>query len=377
VIHRRRPLYSASNEDSRSELEALEISPDDTVVAICAGGGRALSLLCAGPARLVAVDQREDQLFQLELKAAAMDACDYDGCVRFLGLVESEERLDAYAEIRASLSRSARRYWDRRRGLIRRGVIYAGRCETALTHYVRGLRRLGGLGWVERLLAAHDMEEQRARLVELAPLLDRLHLVFSVYCHPLLVFAATQDPGFLRSNGGSVGKHLHRRLRSYLDRQLARESFLLHLIYAGSYGPRVLWPPWLQPQGFEAARKRLDRLELSCSHVTDFADRLRLCGRAKWSLSDVSAWMSEMDYHGLLRSLVARGASGSRLCARHFAARRRIPPDLWPRMRRLDDLGERLSRRDASIFWTFDVAEYESGPDASRASGLRSGEPPG
>ncbi len=59
--YRRRPLYSADNEDTRSELTALEITGDDTVVAIAAGGGRALSLLTAGPKRLVAIDRRPDQ----------------------------------------------------------------------------------------------------------------------------------------------------------------------------------------------------------------------------------------------------------------------------------------------------------------------------
>ena len=83
--YRRRPLYSADNEDTRSELKALEIGGDDTVVAIAAGGGRALSLLTAGPKRLIAIDRRPEQVFNLELKAAAMDAFDLAHFQGFLG----------------------------------------------------------------------------------------------------------------------------------------------------------------------------------------------------------------------------------------------------------------------------------------------------
>ena len=83
---RRRPLYSLDNEDSRSELAALEIGPADTVVAVAAGGGRALSLLAAEPARLVAVDRRVEQLHTLELKAAALGALAYEELLAFLGV---------------------------------------------------------------------------------------------------------------------------------------------------------------------------------------------------------------------------------------------------------------------------------------------------
>ena len=69
--HRYRPLYSADNEDTRSELTALEIGRDDTVITIAAGGGRALSLLTAAPKRLLAIDRQPDQIYNLELKAAA------------------------------------------------------------------------------------------------------------------------------------------------------------------------------------------------------------------------------------------------------------------------------------------------------------------
>ena len=130
-FHRYRPLYSADNEDARSELTALEIGSDDTVVTIAAGGGRALSLLTASPKRLIAIDRQPDQIYNLELKAAAIENLSYEAFSAFMGLTDDVDRLDHYHTLRASLSPSARRYWDNRRRLIESGVFYAGRTETA------------------------------------------------------------------------------------------------------------------------------------------------------------------------------------------------------------------------------------------------------
>jgi hypothetical protein len=58
-----------------------------------------------------------------------------------------------------------------------------------------------------------------------------------------------------------------------------------------------------------------------------------------------------------------RGGEGSRVCARHFAAKRDIPGDLRGRVRRLEDLARRLDCEDTSLFWTFDVFEYPSAAD--------------
>ena len=68
--------------------------------------------------------------------------------------------------------------------------------------------------------------------------------------------------------------------------------------------------------------------------------------------------MSEREFHELLRAIVRRGAPGSRLCARHFAARRPLPPDLPALVQRLAALCAHLDARDASIIYSFEVAEW-------------------
>lgn len=356
--HRHRPLYSACNEDTRSELLALDPGSEDTVVVVAAGGGRALSLLAASPGRLIAVDRREDQVINLELKAVAMGALDRDAYAEFLGLSASPDREEVYAALRPSLTPSARCYWDARRGLIREGVLYAGRCERALFLYARLLQRLGVFDFPARLLACETLEEQHLVIAEEREAMERTEIWWHLFVNPVLFYAATQDPSFLHSTHGSMGRYLYRRFLRYTSRNLLYESFLSHLIYYGRYPETGPLPIYLEPEGFDRARKSLDVLEIRCSTIEDTISHARLRGRLKWSLSDISAWMSEGSFQELVRTLCKVGAPGSRICARNFAAHRSLPDDLRGRLERLDAMCRILDDQDSSMFFRFEVAEY-------------------
>lgn len=354
---RRRPLYSACNEDSRSELRALAPDRGDTVVCIAAGGGRALALLGAGPARLLAIDRRESQLHTLELKAAALDAFGFDVLLAFLGAGESPHRLDAYSQLRPSLTPRARRYWDARRALLRHGVLYAGRLETALARHSAWLRRLGVLRWPRACFAATTLDEQRAVLARSSAEIVAGERLWRAFFHPVAAAIALQDPSFRRSTEGRVGTYLYGRMLDFARRRLLRESALLHLIYHGHYDPHGALPIWLTAEGAERARKHLARLELRCVAIEELPPTLLRDAPAKWSLSDVSAWMPQPRFHALVARIASYSAPGSRLCWRHLAAQWTAPkaPGLV-----LDaELARGLERNDTSVFYTFGVAAIE------------------
>jgi len=367
MMPRRRPLYSACNEDTRSELRALDPGRDDTVVCVASGGGRALSLLAAGAGRFVAVDRRASQLCALELKAAALDALPYPSFRRFLGVDSDRDRLDVYAALRGSLSPRARRYWNARPRWIREGVLYAGRTERGLARFASVLRRAGRcFSWPAACFAARDLDEQRSVLAQRRSEVARAGRGFALFFHPLVAWLAMQDPSFLRSSEGNVGRCLYRRFTDWGHRHLFRESFLLHLIYYGRYDPRGALPIYLTRGGHERARKELARLELVCADLAALRSRLGQARPIKWSISDVGCWTSARRFDALIERLAATSPPGSRLAWRNLAAHRGVPPDA--RLRRLDALSAALDRDDASVFYRFEVAEVSSAPAARRSS---------
>ena len=86
--------YSSSNEDSRSEIRALQLISQDSVLCITGSGARTLDLLIANPAKVVSLDFNPCQNFLLELKIAAMHELDYEEFLEFLGVNNSLKRKD-------------------------------------------------------------------------------------------------------------------------------------------------------------------------------------------------------------------------------------------------------------------------------------------
>jgi len=354
---RRRPLYSADSEDTRTELAVLEIGPEDDVVAICAGGGRALSLLSAGPRALLAVDKRLDQIFQLELKAAALEAFDYDTLLAFLGIADSRDRMDHYAAIRPTLSPGAKRYWDHRPALVRAGPYYAGRSETVLIRLLATMRRLGLLAWAEPFFACETVESQRVLLDVHRDRVDRGLRWVRLFVNSASIYAATQDPGFLRTTGVSVAEVIARRLVAYAEENLVRDSFLLTMLVRGRLRAWDPLPAWLTRSGSQLVRKHLSALQLTHAGLTDVAARHRATRRLKWSVSDLSCWMSEVEFQELLTGLRVVSPAGSRICSREFAAKRRPSAESSLRLWALRDLSTAANARDLSALFPVEAFE--------------------
>lgn len=76
--------YSACNEDSRSEIEALNINENDVILCITASGARSLDLLVKNPKKIVSIDFNKTQNFLLSLKIAAYQGLNYDEFLSFL-----------------------------------------------------------------------------------------------------------------------------------------------------------------------------------------------------------------------------------------------------------------------------------------------------
>src|SRR5208337_395848 len=63
----RRINYSSCNEDTSSEIRALNLNSKNRVLCIAAGGGRVLNLLADNPGEIWAVDVNPCQCYLLEL----------------------------------------------------------------------------------------------------------------------------------------------------------------------------------------------------------------------------------------------------------------------------------------------------------------------
>src|SRR5688572_8819208 len=123
-------VFSSSNEDGSSELAALDPNVRRVVLCITGSGSRVLNLLTVNPLRISCIDINPAQTNLAELKLLAFKHLNsYEDLLRFIGIEACKGRWRTYYALRPHLSPRARQFWDQRRNIIQRGIVYSGRWE--------------------------------------------------------------------------------------------------------------------------------------------------------------------------------------------------------------------------------------------------------
>ena len=163
------------------------------------------------------------------------------------------------------------------------------------------------------------------------------------------------DPSFLRYSQGDLATHLLNRTH-YASTQLdPAENPYLHWIVLGYH--RQVLPYALRPENFEPIRAHLDRLEWRCMALEDLVETLGAEMIDSYNLSDVFEFMSEANYHRLLRRLRQVGRKGGRLVYWNRLVDRHRPETMGHALCPLKPLSERLFRQDKVFFYGDFVVE--------------------
>jgi S-adenosylmethionine-diacylglycerol 3-amino-3-carboxypropyl transferase len=107
------------------EARALAIGGHTNLLSLTASGSRVLELLLERPRRILAIDWNPAQNALAELKIAGIRHLQREPYLRFMGVLEAGDRLETYARLRASLSDTARDYWDARPKVVASGIQYS------------------------------------------------------------------------------------------------------------------------------------------------------------------------------------------------------------------------------------------------------------
>jgi S-adenosylmethionine-diacylglycerol 3-amino-3-carboxypropyl transferase len=316
-------MYAMNWEDPRLELEALDISAEDRVLAVAGGGCTALSLLARGPRSLDAVDLSRPQLRLVALKHAAVLALEAPAA--FLGgdPLSKDARLDQLAAL--PLSDEDRAFWSGRRALLAAGVILGGRAE----RFIAILRRLvrsvvHPRRRVEALFSQPTLEEQR-RFYREKWNTRRWRFLFRLL-HKRLIDRAL-DPAFYRFvDPGNLGEQLRTRAERCLTEQLARDNYFISAMLLGRYLPDGDGrPPYLQAEGIAGVRRHRDRLLLHHAELGAFLSAQPEDRFDKIYLSNVAEWLPEPQLEALCAEVVRVARPGATVTLRGLMVERPLP----------------------------------------------------
>jgi S-adenosylmethionine-diacylglycerol 3-amino-3-carboxypropyl transferase len=353
--------YSSCNEDSHSELEALQLAPDKRVLCVTAGGGRVLNLLYHQPREILAVDVNPTQNHLLELKIAAMRALAYQPYLAFLGVRQADDRLAVYQGFRPSLPSAARDYFDTHPKLVQRGVLFQGSLERFLVHVAR-IAHVVRPFWVKRLFSCEDVGEQRRFIEGWNTRVWRL--VVETLCRRSFLELFSRDPGFWRFVPPEVPLHsrIFDLIHRYLCNHVARDSHLLQLVFFARYVYEPAMPIYLQPLPYERIRQAL-----ATTRITTVTAPITLALAAAgdrsfdaYSIADVSSYLSEPDFGALMDQIMRTARPAARLCSRGIFVHRPLPGEHAARIRRDHALEQRLSLDDLAMVHEFLVGSVHA-----------------
>jgi S-adenosylmethionine-diacylglycerol 3-amino-3-carboxypropyl transferase len=361
-------VYTQIWEDPEIDLEALDLQPDNHVVAIASGGCNVLSYLTGNPERITALDLSLAHVALNRLKlVAASRLPSWDAFYRFFGAADAEANIVAYERLIAPwLDAPSRHYWEGRSLQLlgrRRISIFA---RSAYRHGVLGrfiglshaLARAYGVD-LRELLSAHTLEEQRQFFdTAMAPLFDK-RAVRWVTANRLSLYGLGIPPAQYEAlAGGSDMRHV---LRSRLERLACGfsldDNYFAWQAFGRSYADNASspLPPYLRREQFDVVRARVHRVEVMNRSITEYLAGCRDASRDRYVLLDAQDWMTDAQLDALWTEITRTARPGARVIFRTAAEPSLLPgrlaPGLLDRWHYRAELSQALTLRDRSAIY--------------------------
>jgi S-adenosylmethionine-diacylglycerol 3-amino-3-carboxypropyl transferase len=352
-------LYSTCDEDSFSELRALDITSNDRVLSVTGSGCRTLSLLACNPKSLTSVDFSPGQNYLLELKLAAIRALSYDKLLKFFGVEDSRNRWDTFCSFEEQISPQASAYFKANRWAIDKGILFTGRHELFYVRFVAPLMRVLYGKQLEQIARASNLEEQREIFNKHISgfLWD---LMIRVGFSPLSIQIILNDPKYLVEMNVNVGDYLIERLDHTFNNHLVRDNNWTSFMFYGKYleyeGKRCL-PHFLLEENYHAIRQATTKFEIVTTNLIEYMKKIPEHSIDKYSLSDVTSCIDTLTFTSLINEVVRTGADQGKLCYRNFLNKQLIPSDLEDTLQRDNELADALYHDDLAFAYSFEIAQ--------------------
>ena len=341
--------YSASNEDSASELRALQLQANDVVLCITGSGARSLDLLIDSPQKVISLDFNPTQNYLLALKSAAYQHLTYDEFADFIGLRPSDQRLAVFELLKPSLPNEAQAFWMANRKLIANGILYCGRWEKFLRSMLKMSRFRKKT--IDALMTADSLPQQ-------IEIWDRKwdnrtwKFFLKVISNRFLWVNIIREPGAkLIPKDFDVYGYMRARMAYLASHFDLKTNHYANLLFRAAYGEGCVLPHHLREEHYETIRSNLHRLEMVEGSLSDFL-RTTKDEITAFSLSDFSSYAPTEVYFEIWEDIIAAAGTEARFCERHFLVKRN-PEQTYPEINRNTDLENALRDSDEAAIYSF------------------------
>lgn len=344
--------YSHVNEDNKVEESFMNSAAFESLVGIAGSGERIIALL-AHPTlkKVAAVDTNIQALFLLEIKLKALEYLSPEEYLRFIGFSESSTRWESFIVIKNQLSIPCLKYWEERRQVIQKGILFYG-------HFEKFLELNRPLFKIFLGKKFYESFEKPVQDISGFPFW-RWKFLKKIFSNSWVFrLSGNKDLAFISSDAQC--QYIPQGLQSVMDENLVNQSFMFHLVFKGNLKEMnsEALPPSLQIENLKIIKEALqeNRIEVTYHHqdlTMYLQNKLNaLKGDTFYSLSDILSFYSFLDLKKMLDT-IPKGKEKHWGVVRAFV-RNRLDEDELDRLRNgLKDLTESTYLERTKMYQTF------------------------
>ncbi|WP_349363881.1 MAG: DUF3419 family protein [Roseitalea porphyridii] len=322
-------VYAQIWEDPVVDMEALEIGPDDAIVAIASGGCNVMSYLTAGPASVEAVDLSPAHIALNRLKyAAPVHLPDHEAFFRMFGRADVAGNAALFdRHLAPHLDVATVDYWNGRMGVTGRRIAM----------FERGFYRYGALGlfisWAHRIarlngvdltafVRCRDLDEQKRFFEEkVKPAIDS-RVIRWITLNRASLFGLGIPPQQYEALASAADGDMHavltERTRALMCDFPVSENYFAWAAFNRGYdasgeGPL---PPYLQRENFETVRANAHKASIRNRTLTNFLRDAPAASKDCYVLLDAQDWMTDAQLNDLWTQITRTARPGARVIFR-------------------------------------------------------------
>lgn len=371
-------VYNQIWEDSRVDLQALQLNEKSSVLTISSGGCNALNYLIENPASITAVDLNRHHVYLLNLKIAALKFLPaYEDFFNFFGRGTHETNGNNYEKfIAPNLDKDTKRFWEtngflgnllhgKRINYFARGGLYQHSRNGYFLRFFHKFSRLLGCRPDEVLKAETFPEQEELYCKYIAPFFDSF-VIKIIGKMPVTMFGLGIPPqqyDELKKDlavGKSVIDVYRERVKRLACDYPIQENYFAWQAFGRRYDTqnRRAVPEYLKAENYETLKGNLDKLKTKVGSVTEEIKREPFGTFNRFVFLDAQDWMDSEAMTELWQAIAEKAESQSRVIFRTAGAaspiETNLPPDLLTRFAYQKEFSRKLFKQDrASIYGGF------------------------
>lgn len=345
-------VFTHNWEDPLSDLHALKIKPNDTVVAITSGGCNVFGFLLNDPKTIYSIDINLAQSYVIQLKIAAIKALEFDEFIAFSGLVSHPDRNILFNKVKTYLSPEASTFWQGNKKIIANGFIMNGKYEVFVKFAGKFLKLLQGKKRVNGLFNAKSQEEQEHYFDEVWDT-KRFKYLFKILFNKRMLAKRGLVADYFHFDDGSTSfaqSFYNRSKKAFRDLPI-KGNYFVSLYLLGKYMHPEEVPDYLKRENYDIIKSRVDRIKIFTSDAQGWLDSMKDESIDCFALSNICELMSEDETKRLFSSVKRTARSKARVIFRNLMIPREVPEDMTKHIVKDEELSKFIYDNDRSFVY--------------------------